>query len=355
MTTTELAPLPGMEAPAVQTEPKPQNWLERGPSKRLMLVSGRSHPDLAANIASKLGVELSPVELKTFANGEVYCRYEESIRGADLFIVQSCAGVGKVNDYLWELLEMINAAKLASAKRVTAVMPWFPYSRQDKKSAPREPISSKLLADTLEKAAGVDRVLTMDLHTGQIQGFFTIPVDHMTALPLFAQYFRDKGLSGEKVVSVSPDAGRAKLARRFGQMLEADLAIMNKTRPAHDQASITEVIGDVAGKTALMGDDMILTGGTLLAGAKALREAGAKDVYVFATHGHFVGDALDRLSHAEADLVEIVVTDTVPLSPLDRPDKLRVLPVSGLLADTIMNVFADESVSAVFHGANQLF
>jgi ribose-phosphate pyrophosphokinase len=355
MTTTELAPLPGMEAPAVQTEPKPQNWLERGPSKRLMLVSGRSHHDLAADIASKLGVELSPVELKTFANGEVYCRYEESIRGADLFIVQSCAGVGKVNDYLWELLEMINAAKLASAKRVTAVMPWFPYSRQDKKSAPREPISSKLLADTLEKAAGVDRVLTMDLHTGQIQGFFTIPVDHMTALPLFAQYFRDKGLSGENVVSVSPDAGRAKLARRFGQMLEADLAIMNKTRPAHDQASITEVIGDVAGKTALMGDDMILTGGTLLAGATALREAGAKDVYVFATHGHFVGDALDRLAHAEADLVEIVVTDTVPLSPLDRPDKLRVLPVSGLLADTIMNVFADESVSAVFHGANQLF
>jgi ribose-phosphate pyrophosphokinase len=353
VTTTELAPLPGLEAPVVQSEPKPQNWLERGPSKRLMLVSGRSHPDLAADIAAKLGVELSPVELKTFANGEVYCRYEDSIRGADLFIVQSCAGVGKVNDYLWELLEMINAAKLASAKRVTAVMPWFPYSRQDKKSAPREPISSKLLADTLEKAAGVDRVLTMDLHTGQIQGFFTIPVDHMTALPLFAQYFRDKGLHGEKVVSVSPDAGRAKLARRFGQMLEADLAIMNKTRPAHDQASITEVIGDVAGKTALMGDDMILTGGTLLAATNALREAGAKEVYVFATHGHFVGDALEKLG--SADLAEIVVTDTVALSPLERPDKLRVLPVSGLLADTIMNVFADESVSAVFHGANQLF
>ncbi len=218
------------------------------------------------------------------------------MRGADLFIVQSCAGVGKVNAYLWELLEMINAAKLASVKRVTAVMPWFPYSRQDKKSAPREPISARLLADTLEKAAGVDRVLTMDLHTGQIQGFFTIPVDHMTALPLFAQYFRDKGLSGEDVVSVSPDAGRAKLARRFGQMLEADLAIMNKTRPAHDQASITEVIGDVEGKIALMGDDMILTGGTLLAGAKALREAGAKEVYVFATHGHFVGDALEKLA-----------------------------------------------------------
>jgi len=353
MTTTEVAPLPGLEAAATSSDPKPQNWLERGPSKRLMLVSGRSHQDLAADIAAKLGVSLSPVELKTFANGEVYCRYEESVRGADLFIVQSCAGVGKVNDYLWELLEMINAAKLASAKRVTAVMPWFPYSRQDKKSAPREPISARLLADTLEKAAGVDRVLTMDLHTGQTQGFFTIPVDHMTALPLFAQYFRDKDLSGRRVVSVSPDAGRAKLARRFGQMLEADLAIMNKARPAHDQASITEVIGDVAGKTALMGDDMILTGGTLLAGAKALREAGAKEIYVFATHGHFVGDALEKL--AAADLAEIVVTDTVALSPLERPANLRVLPVSGLLADTIMNVFADESVSAVFQGANQLF
>ena len=205
----------------------------------------------------------------------------------------------------------------------------------------------------MEKAACVDRVLTMDLHAGQIQGFFTIPVDHMTALPLFAQYFRDKGLSGENVVSVSPDAGRAKLARRFGQMLEADLAIMNKTRPAHDPASITEVIGDVAGKTALMGDDMILTGGTLRAGVTALREAGAKEVYVFATHGLFVGDALGRL--ADADITEIVVTDTVSISPLDRPGKLTVLPVSGLLADTIMNVFADESVSAIFQGANQLF
>ena len=322
-------------------------------TKRLMVFGGRASMDLAANITRPLDVDMGEVTLKTFSNGEVYCRYEESVRGADLFIVQSCAGVGKVNAYLWELLEMINAAKLASVKRVTAVMPWFPYSRQDKKSAPREPISARLLADTLEKAACVDRVLTMDLHTGQIQGFFTIPVDHMTALPLFAQYFRDKGLSGDHVVSVSPDAGRAKLARRFGQMLEADLAIMNKTRPAHDLASITEVIGDVRGKTALMGDDMILTGGTLLAGAKALREAGAKEVYVFATHGHFVGDALEKL--ATDELAEIVVTDTVPLPPLDRPDKLTVLPVSGLLADTIMNVFADESVSAVFQGANQLF
>jgi ribose-phosphate pyrophosphokinase len=349
--TTELA-LPGLDAPSATSVPESSHWIERGPQKRLMLVAGRSHPDLAADIAGKLGIELGEIALKTFANGEVYCRYGESIRGADLFIVQSCAGPGQVNALLVELLVMINAAKLASAKRITAVMPWFPYSRQDKKSAPREPISAKLVADMLE-TAGADRVLTMDLHTGQIQGFFTIPVDHMTALPLFAQYFRDKGLSGERVVSVSPDAGRAKLARRFGQMLEADLAIMNKTRPAHDTASITEVIGDVRDKIALMGDDMILTGGTLLAGASALQEAGAREVYMFATHGHFVGDALEKLG--EADVAEIVVTDTVRIDPLSRPDNLRVLPVSGHLAETIMNVFGDESVSAIFAGENQLF
>ena len=258
-----------------------------------------------------------------------------------------------MNDYLVELLIMINGAKLASAKRITAVMPWFPYSRQDKKSAPREPISAKLVADMLE-TAGVDRVLTMDLHAGQIQGFFTIPVDHMTALPLFAQYFRDKGLYGEKVISVSPDPGRAKLARRFGQMLESDLAIMNKTRPEHDQASITEVIGDVRGKVALMGDDMISTGGTLLAGAQALRDAGASDVHLFATHGHFAGDALERFG--ASDVAEIVVTDTVPIDPIRaQENRVRLLPVAGQLAETIWNVFADESVSAIFSGENQLF
>ncbi|MGZ4383728.1 MAG: ribose-phosphate diphosphokinase, partial [Gaiellaceae bacterium] len=234
----------------------------------------------------------------------------------------------------------------------TAVMPWFAYSRQEKKSAPREPISAKLMADFLQDA-GADRVLTMDLHAGQIQGFFDIPVDHMTALPLFAQYFRDKGLFGEGIVSVSPDPGRAKMARKFAQMLDADLAIMNKTRPAHDQAAITEVIGDVSGKVALMGDDMIVTGGTLVAAARALREAGAVEVYVFATHGHFSGNAMDRLSAME--LSEIIVTNTLPIDPLRRPDKIKVLPISGLLAETIMNVFADESVSAIFAGENQLF
>jgi ribose-phosphate pyrophosphokinase len=348
---TETATLPGLETvepPVPQGEPR--RWIERGPQKRLMLFSGRSNRELAERIAEILGIQLGDVQLKTFANGETYVRYEESIRGADVFIVQS--GNAPVNDHLWELLEMIQAAKLASAKRITAVVPWFPYSRQDKKSAPREPITAKLVADALE-SAGVDRVVTMDLHAGQIQGFFTVPVDHMTAIQLFAQYYRDKALQGDGMVAVSPDPGRAKMARRFGQMLEAELAILNKTRPEHDQAAVTEVIGEVGGKIAIMTDDMIVTGGTLIAGADALLEAGAREVYACATHGLFPGHAFEKL--AASRITQITVTNTVPVDPINRPEKIDVLPVSGLLAETIMNVFADDSVSAIFAGENQLF
>ena len=345
------ATLPGLETvepvlPVTERAP----WIERGPQKRLMLVGGRSNPALAEAIAERLGVMLGEVELKTFANGETYVRYCESIRGCDVFIVQS--GNAPVNDHLVELLIMIQAAKLASAKRITAVVPWFPYSRQDKKSAPREPVTAKLVADALE-SAGADRVVTMDLHAGQIQGFFTIPVDHMTALQLFAQYYRDKGLYGDDVIAVSPDVGRAKFARRFGQMLEADLAILNKARPEHDRAAITEVIGEVEGKIAIMIDDMILTGGTLIAGTEALREAGASEVYACATHGLFPGNAFEKI--AASELAHVTVTDTVPIDPINRPANLDVLPVSGLLAETIMNIFADDSVSAIFAGENQLF
>ncbi len=345
------ATLPGLETvePVLpMTERTP--WIERGPQKRLMLFSGRSNPELAERIAEKLGLVLGEVELKTFANDETYVRYDDSIRGSDAFIIQS--GNPPVNDHLVELLIMIQAAKLASAKRITAVVPWYPYSRQDKKSRPREPITARLVADFLE-VAGVDRVLTMDLHAGQIQGFFNVPVDHMTALPLFATYYRDKGLYGEKIVAVSPDPGRAKMARRFGQMLEADLAIMNKVRPEHDTAEVSEVIGNVEGKVAIMSDDIIVTGGTLIAGAEALKEAGATEVYACATHGLFPGNAFEKIEASA--LAEVTVTDTVPMDKLNRPDKIRDVSVSKLLAETIYNVFADDSVSAIFAGENQLF
>jgi ribose-phosphate pyrophosphokinase len=352
--TTELS-LPGLEV-TPEHVPQPQGergrWIERGPSGKLMLFAGRSHPVLAQKIADQLNIELGDVKLKTFANGETYVRYKESIRGADVFIVQTCHGRA-TNDYLWELQIMIQAAKLASANRITAIMPWFPYSRQDKKSAPREPITAKLLADVLD-AAGADRVLTMDLHAGQIQGFFRIPVDHMTALPLFARYYRETlGLHGEGVVAVSPDPGRAKMATKFAQMLDADFALMNKQRPAHDVASVTEVVGDVRGKIAIMSDDIIVTGGTLVAGAQALLEAGATKVYACATHGLFPDDALEKL--AQSELAGLAVADTIPISELNRPDKLTVLTISGILAETIENVFSDESVSAIFAGENQLF
>jgi ribose-phosphate pyrophosphokinase len=348
--TTELTTLPGLDAPPERSEAAPGHFIERGPQKRLMVFSGRSHPALAEAIAEKLGVELGAIELDTFANDETYCRYHESIRGADLFIVQT--GCPPVDKNLMELQLMIQAAKLASAKRITAVIPLFPYARQDRKAKPREPITARLVADMLQ-LAGADRVLTMDLHAGQIQGFFTIPVDHMTALPLFARYFRDRGLTGPGVVSVSPDAGRAKMALRFAEMIAADFAVMHKTRPAHDQVEVTEITGRVRDRIAVVGDDVIMTGGTLLANVDVLKEQGAKDVWVFATHGLFCGDALDRFRGS--GLAGIVVTDTVPIDPTRRPANMVVLPVAKLLADTIMNVFSDDSVSAIFGGENQLF
>jgi ribose-phosphate pyrophosphokinase len=350
METTEVAPLPGLEVTPTAATPHPGHFIERGPQKRLMVFAGRSHPGLAHRIADQLGIELGEIELETFANDETYCRFGESIRGADVFLVQT--GAPPVDRNLMELFLMVQAAKLASAKRITAVMPLFPYARQDRKAKPREPISARFVADALQ-AAGADRVLTMDLHAGQIQGFFTIPVDHMTALPLFARHFRDLGLTGPDVVSVSPDAGRAKMAVRFAEMIEAEFAIMHKTRPSRDVAEVTEITGRVRGKTAIVGDDVIMTGGTLLANVHSLKEHGVTDVWVFATHGLFCGGALERF--ADADIKGIVVTDTVPIDPIKRPGNLTVLPVSGLLAETIMNVFGDDSVSAIFGGENQLF
>jgi ribose-phosphate pyrophosphokinase len=348
-TATELA-LPGLEGGVVTSDPSPQHYIVRGPEKRLMVFSGRSHPELAAAIADKLGVELGDVQLSTFPNDETYCRYLESIRGADVFIVQT--GAPPVDKNLMELVLMIQAAKLASAKRITAVIPWFPYSRQDRKAKPREPISARLVADMLQ-LAGVDRVLTMDLHAGQIQGFFTIPVDHMTALQLFATHFRDLGLTGEGVVAVAPDAGRAKHAVRFAEMIEASFAIMHKMRVATDHVEMTEVTGRVRDKIAIVGDDVSTTGSTLVAGAQALKEHGASEVNVFVTHALFSDQALELIADSEID--RVVVTDSIPIDPRKRPENMTVLSVSGLLAEAIMNVFADDSVSAIFGGENQLF
>jgi ribose-phosphate pyrophosphokinase len=311
--------------------------------RRLRVFSGTSNPELAERIARRLEASLGPVEHETFANGETYCRFGESIRGADVFLVQSCSP--PVNDHLVELLLMLHAARLASAHRITAVMPWFPYSRQDKKSASREPISARLVADLLE-VAGADRVLTMDLHAGQIQGFFGVPVDHMTALPLFADHFGALERRGQ-LVAVSPDLGRVKLARRLSGIVGADLAAVTKTRPGHDVAESAEVVGTVRGKVVVMGDDMIVTGSTLLSATEALLAAGALEVHAFATHALFAEGALDRLQASE--LAEIAVTDTVRIAE-PTPPKLTVLSVVDVLADTIENVFADRSVSALFAG-----
>lgn len=316
--------------------------------RKPLVFSGTSNLELAERIAERLRTRLGPVEHETFANGETYCRFGASIRGADVFLIQSCSP--PVNDHLVELLLMIHAARLASAHRITAVMPWFPYSRQDKKAASREPISARLVADLLE-AAGTDRVLTMDLHAGQIQGFFGIPVDHMTALPLFTEYFRKVARDGAAVVAVSPDLGRVKLARRLSRVTGADLAVVTKTRPGHDISQAAEVVGAVRGKVALMGDDMIVTGATLVRASEALLAAGAREVHAFATHALFAEGALDRLQASE--LAEVAVTDTVRISE-PRPSKLTVLSVAEVLADTIANVFANRSVAAQF-GGQELF
>jgi ribose-phosphate pyrophosphokinase len=335
------------------TSATPQDtFVERAPSKRLMLFSGRSNAALGERIAEHLGIRLGDVTLKTFTNGEVYVRYEESIRGADVFLVQSCSN--PTNDSLMELLIMVNAARLASAKRITAVMPWYPYGRQDKKSMPREPITAKLVAEILE-AAGVDRVLTMDLHAGQLQAFFRAPVDHMTAVPLLAEYFRL--LVGEDnsdgLVVVSGDAGRTKLAKKFSEMLGADLALITKERPEQQVAEVTNVIGRVRGKVCIVIDDMIDTAGTLCAGGDALRAEGATRVFACATHAVFSGPAMERLGASVFE--KVVVTDTIPVNPVSKPDNVIVLSVARILADTISNVFNDDSVSGLFHGGNQLF
>jgi ribose-phosphate pyrophosphokinase len=326
-----------------------------GYDKRLMVGAGRSSRELGTKIANRLGVELTDPGLKTFSDGEVYCRYEESIRGADIFIVQSTCGNEEhditANDALMELLVMVEAAVGASAHRVIAVLPWYGYSRQDKKSAPREPITARLVAKMLE-TAGIDRLLTMDLHAGQMQGFFSKPVDHMTAMPILTQFVKDQLGEDADIVIISPDAGRVKLTRKFAQKVSKPYALLEKERPAQQVAEIGYVIGDVKGKVAVIVDDIIDTGGTLAAAAQTVLDEGAREIYAVATHGIFSGNAFDTL--AASPLSGIVVTDTVPLRD-GAPDSIRVLTSADILTDSVRRIFTDDSVSEIFAGENQLF
>jgi len=313
----------------------------------MKLVAGNSNRRLAEAIAQSLDVPLTKAQVKRFADNEAWVTIEENVRGEDVFVLQSTSY--PANDNLMELLICIDALKRASAKRITAVTPYFGYARQDRKVGGRTPISAKLVANLITRA-GADRVLTMDLHSGQIQGFFQKPCDHMTALFMLTQYFADLGL--EDLVVVAPDAGRVKLNKRFASRIGADLAILNKERPAQQVAEIGYVIGDVAGKTAVLVDDIIATAGTLKAAALAVRDAGARRIYAAATHGEFSGDAWKNL--AAADFEQVVVTDTLPLPP-GAPDNVRVLPCADLLTRSILSIFTDGSVSDVFGGENQLF
>jgi ribose-phosphate pyrophosphokinase len=324
--------------------------------KRMMIAAGRASQDLGAKIAARLGLALTDPGLKTFSDGEVYCRYGESIRGADIFIVQSiCANprMGMtVNDALMELAVMVEAAQGASAHRVIAVTPLYGYSRQDKKSSPREPITARLVAKMLE-VAGIDRLLTMDLHAGQVQGFFSKPVDHMTAMPILTQFVKDSLMDeASNLVIVAPDAGRVKMGRKFAQKIGAPWAVLEKERPAQQVAEIGRVIGDVRGKVAVIVDDIISTGGTLAAAAQTVIDEGAARVYAVATHGLFSGSAFRTLG--DSPLSGIVVTDTVPARD-GAPESLRVLTCADMLTDSIRRIFTDDSVSEIFAGENQLF
>ena len=336
------------------TAPTLGTSLTAGYEKRLMVTAGRASRELGAKITSRLALEPVDAGLKTFPDGEVYCRYGESIRGADLFIVQSICGSEREgltpNDALMELLLMVHAAKHASAHRIIAVCPWYGYSRQDKKSAPREPISARLVAELLE-VAGIDRLVTMDLHAGQVQGFFSKTVDHMTAMPILTRFVQDH-IGDQDLVIIAPDAGRVKLVRNFARKVGSPLALLEKERPAQGVAEIGHVIGDVSGKTAVIVDDIIGTGGTLAAAAQTVIDEGASSVFAVATHGLFAGNAFEILS--DSPLEGIVVTDTVPMRG-GAPDMVRQLTSADILTDSIRRIFLDDSVSEIFAGENQLF
>ena len=319
--------------------------------KHLMIYSGTAHPALAEEISEYLQIPLSEAEIRRFASSEVYVRPKDSVRGADVFVIQTHAE--PVNESIMEQLIMIDAMKRASAKRITAVIPYYGYSRQDKKTLSREPISAKLVADLLT-TAGADRVVSVDLHSGQIQGYFDFPFDHLTALPLLEEYFSEQqGLDPDDLVVVAPDAGRVKVAERLQQHLHADIAYINKRRSRHEAHKIeaVEVVGKVRGRPCVLIDDMIDTAGTMVEGAGALAEQGASQIYAAATHGLFSGPAVNRIE--DSPIVGVVVTNTLPVPEEKQFAKLTVLSIAPIIGSALRAVFEDTSVSEIFHGENQ--
>ena len=315
--------------------------------KRLVLVSGRAHPQLALDIAAELGSELVHTDARTFANGEIYARYDESVRGCDAFVIQS--HTNPINEWLMEQLIMVDALKRASAKRITVVAPFYPYARQDKKGRGREPISARLIAD-LFKAAGADRIMSVDLHAAQIQGFFDGPVDHLFAMPVLLEHFK-KLLDPETLTVVSPDMGRVRVADIWSDKLGAPLAIIHKRRDPRvpNQVEVREIVGDVKGRTCLIVDDLIDTGRTIARAAEALKQQGATRVVVASTHAVFSHPAIELLQSEFID--SVVVTDTLPIPEEKRFPTLTVLPIAPLIARAISAVFNDGSVTSMFDGA----
>ncbi len=315
--------------------------------KKLVLVSGRAHPELARQVAAELDTELVPTEARTFSNGEIYARYGESVRGCDAFVLQS--HTRPINEWLMEQLIMVDALKRASAKRITVVAPFYPYARQDKKGRGREPISARLVADMF-KAAGADRIMSVDLHAAQIQGFFDGPVDHLFAMPVLLEHFQ-KQLDPATLTVVSPDMGRVRVADTWSDKLGVPLAIIHKRRDPRvpNEVSVHEIVGEVEGRVCLLVDDMIDTGRTIAKGAQALKNSGATSVVVAATHAVFSDPATEVLQSDWID--QVVVTDTLPLAAEKRWDRLTVLPIAPLLARAIREVFEDGSVTSMFDGA----
>ncbi|MEY2778695.1 MAG: hypothetical protein RL008_791 [Actinomycetota bacterium] len=313
-------------------------------SKRLLLASGRSHPALAEAVARELGVELAKLSAYDFANGEIFVRFEESVRGTDAFVLQS--HTFPINKWIMEQLLLIDALRRASARRISVIMPYYGYARQDKKHRGREPISARLMADLL-KTAGADRIMTVDLHTSQIQGFFDGPVDHLFAIKILAEHVQSR-YDRNEITIVSPDSGRVRVAERWTDILGSPLAIIHKRRDPDvpNEVKMFEVVGEVKGRICVLVDDMIDTGGTIVKAAETLFENGAKDVIVTATHGILSGKAAEKLQGSR--ISEVVVTDTLPIVPESRFNKLTILPIAPMIANAVREVFHEGSVTSLF-------